>query len=274
MKHKMELEDLIRVTVDAFENCVYQHHLEYFKLDITNKYNTIVESQIKELSTELGHNVSSTSLTHLHETSVVEFYSWLIGCVYKVHLTENKKEIVNWIKSFTTKRDDTILKSLFFYRNQNKLEKELIWDTRLCNFDQYLVNLRCERGDLSAYSKQIARALCTVHTKQSLIYANHVKRILVSFDINKHLLTCKSIRRESISLKLDHEIDFREYIETFNILTIVENSKGKQTQLMITDLFNKFDLLIFSEREEAIIQLDRFIEDIVKVDTYRTIGYD
>ena len=62
--------------------------------------------------------------------------------------------------------------------------------------------------------------------------------------------------------------DSREYIDTFNILSFVENSKGKLAQLMISDLLNRFDLLKFSEREEATIQLDRFISEIVKVDTY------
>ena len=141
-------------------------------------------------------------------------------------------------------------------------------------FDQYLAGLRCDKGDLSGYAKQIARVLCSVHTEQTSVFFTSVKRILLLFDVNRHLVTCKNIRRESISLNLGHEIDFREYIETFNILSFVENSKWKLAQLMISDLLNRFDLLNFSEREEATIQLDRFISEIVKVDTYRAIGYD
>ena len=79
-----------QVALASFENSVYQYQLDYLKLNITNKYNQIVEGQIKDLSNELGQNISSYDLAQMQEVSVVEFYSWLVGCVYNIHFTENK----------------------------------------------------------------------------------------------------------------------------------------------------------------------------------------
>jgi hypothetical protein len=75
MKHKMKLEDMVQVALASFENSVYQYQFDYLKLNITNKYNQIVEGQIKDLSNELGQNISSYDLAQMQEVSVVEFYS-------------------------------------------------------------------------------------------------------------------------------------------------------------------------------------------------------
>ena len=113
-----------------------------------------------------------------------------------------------------------------------------------------------------------------MHTKQVIEFVRILKSDILAFNVKKHLLICRSAKKESISLKLSHEIDFREYIETFNILSFVETSKGKLAQYLVSDILNKYDLLLFSDRVEACVMLDRFSLEIKKVDTYRVISYN
>ena len=75
-----------------------------------------------------------------------------------------------------------------------------------------------------------------VHTKQSIEIVQLFTSNILAFDIKKHLMMCRSVRKESISLKLGHEIDFREYIEAFNILSFVETCKGKLVQFLVADI--------------------------------------
>jgi hypothetical protein len=58
----------------------------------------------------------------LFDTNVVEFYSWLIGCIYKIDYTENRLLLKKWITNYENKRDEVVLESLFFLRKQEKVK--------------------------------------------------------------------------------------------------------------------------------------------------------
>jgi hypothetical protein len=87
----------------------------------------------------------------------------------------------------------------------------------------------------------IARVICSAHTTQICNYLNYVINSLKTFDVRRHLR--RSMRKEIIRLKIDHENDFREFIETFNIVSIIETSKGKTVLSVVNELFKKYDLL-------------------------------
>jgi len=78
-----------------------------------------------------------------------------------------------------------------------------------------------------------------------------------NFDVMRHLITCNSIRNEVKSVKLDHEIDLREFRECLNILSFVELSKGQNLQYVTNDVFDKYDLLKVADRQEAVILLGK-----------------
>ena len=98
------------------------------------------------------------------------------------------------------------------------------------------------------------------------------EKCVQTLEVNKHLLTCRNIRKQIISIKIDHENDFREFVETFNIRSIAEMSKGGTVFYTINDLLDRCDLLCLSEREEAIMTLGKVNIELNKVDTYRLIG--
>ncbi len=62
----------------------------------------------------------------------------------------------------------------------------------------------------------IAREMCSIHTTQVSEYINWCTNIRKTLEVNKHLLTCKNIQKQIISIKIDHENDLREFVETFN----------------------------------------------------------
>ena len=115
--------------------------------------------------------------------------------------------------------------------------------------------------------------MCSVHSTQASDYLNYVSKTLKAFEVTKHLLMCKNIRKEILSIKIDHDHDFSEFNETFNIVSIIETSKGKTVMMVINDLLNKYDLLATDGRNEAIIIVKKVLKEIEKIDTYRFIEY-
>ena len=104
-------------------------------------------------------------------------------------------------------------------------------------------------------------------------YLNYVVNSLKAFDVRKHLLMCRSMRKDIVSLIMDRDNDFREFIETFNIVSIIETNKGKMVLVVVNDLLKKYDLLGMSDREEAIIMIKKVLNEVNKIDTYRFIEY-
>jgi hypothetical protein len=51
------------------------------------------------------------------------------------------------------------------------------------------------------------------------------------------------------------------------VLAFVETSKGQTLQYVINDTFDKYDLLVVDDRQEAIILLEKILTEIDKVDT-------
>jgi hypothetical protein len=96
---------------------------------------------------------------------------------------------------------------------------------------------------------------------------------LKAFDVRKHLLMCRSMRKDIVSIKMDHDNDFREFIETFNIVSIIETSKGKMVLMAVNDLLKKYHLLDTKDRDEAIIMIKKVLNEVNKIDTYRFIEY-
>jgi hypothetical protein len=62
----------------------------------------------------------------------------------------------------------------------------------------------------------ISREMCSVHTTQVSEYVNWCTNIIKTLEVNKHLLTCKNIQKQIISITIDRENDLREFVETFN----------------------------------------------------------
>ena len=81
------------------------------------------------------------------------------------------------------------------------------------------------------------------------------------------------MRKEIVSIKMDHDNDFREFSETFNIVSIIETSKSKTVMMVINDLLNKYDFLVMDDRNEAIAMVKKVLNEVDKIDTYRFIEY-
>jgi hypothetical protein len=162
------------------------------------------------------------------------------------------------LNRYTTEREKVVLDSLYFLRNQEKTKSVVKWDSNKCNFDHHLINLRCIHGNISQMKIALARVMCSVHTSQVCNYLNYVINSLRTFNLRNYLRICRSIGKKIISLKIDHENDFREFIETFNIVSIIETSKCKTALLVVNELLQKYDLLCTNKQEEAIIMMVYF----------------
>jgi len=167
-----------------------------------------------------------------------------------------------------------VLESVFFLKKQEDIKHLVKWDTNKTNLDHHLLNLRCINGDIAYMKLAIAREMCLVHTTQVNEYIKECINALRTVKMNNHLLICKKIQKQIISIKIDHENDFREFVETFNTRTIVEKSKGMTVLHTINELLGKYDLLSLNEREEAIMMLDKVNSGLNKVDTYHIIDFD
>jgi hypothetical protein len=119
----------------------------------------------------------------------------------------------------------------------------------------------------------LARVMCSVHSTQVSDYLNYVSKSLKAFEVRKHLIMCKNMRKEIVSIKMDHDNDFREFSETFNIVSIIETSKSKTVMMVINDLLNKYDFLVMDDRNEAIAMVKKVLNEVDKIDTYRFIEY-
>jgi hypothetical protein len=273
-KQKCDLRDLVSKLLEMVESCLYKYQFDYYKSNILNKYNELVEKHVNELFHILGRNITSYEYGFLYAGNVVEFYSWLIECIYKIDYTENRLILKKWIKNYELKRDEVVLESVFFLQKQEDIKKLVKWDTNKTNLDHHLLNLRCVNGDIACMKLAIAREMCSVHTTQVNEYIKKCIKTLRTVKMNNHLQICKEIRKQIISIKIDHENDFREFVETFNIKTIVEKSKGLTVLHTINDLLGKYDLLSLNEREEATMMLDKVNTGLNKVDTYLIIDFD
>jgi hypothetical protein len=272
IKHKNEVCQLVDTTIDIVEDCVYKYQFDHYKINITNKYNYLVERQLVDLSQTFGRCISTFELGLLYDVNVVEFYNWLMVCFCKIDFTENRLLLMRWLKKYM-ERERVVLDSLCFLRNQEKIKILVKWDPIRCNFDHHLLDLRCTHGNINHMKTSIARVMCSVHSTQISDYLNYVSKMLKDFEITKHLIICKNIRKEILSIKIDHDNDFREFSETFNIVSIIETSKGKTVMMVINDLLNEYDLLAMDDRNEAIIMINKVLEEIEKIDTYRFIEY-
>ena len=81
---------MVRVAGDTFENCVYQYHLDHFKINITNRYKTIVESQIKNQTNSgiVYHHLIQLMCMRPVQLNFIQLADWM--CVQSTFHREYK----------------------------------------------------------------------------------------------------------------------------------------------------------------------------------------